>query len=64
MFTFLSQNGYIEHRIQKGFLPKLSGTFEHTAQMANIIIKLELNKDLLSLPYSISKMPLVKFIIL
>ena len=47
MFTFLSQNGYIEHRIQKGFLPKL-----------------ELNKDLLSLPYSISKMPLVKFIIL
>ena len=39
MFTFLSQNGYIEHRIQKGFLPKLSGTFEHTAQMANIINK-------------------------
>ena len=39
MFTFLSQNGYLEHRIQKGFLPKLSGTFEHTAQMANIINK-------------------------
>ena len=39
MFTFLSQNGYIEHHIQKGFLPKLSGTFEHTAQMANIITK-------------------------
>ena len=39
MFTFLSQNGYIEHRIQKGFLPKLSGTFEHTAQMAIIIDK-------------------------
>ena len=39
MFAFLSKNGYIEHRIQKGFLPKLSGTFEHTAQMANIINK-------------------------
>ena len=36
MFTFLSNNGYLEHRIQKGFLPKLSGTFEHTAQMALI----------------------------
>ena len=44
MFTFLSQNGYIEHRIQKGFLPKLSGTFEHTAQMANIINKARLKQ--------------------
>ena len=39
MFNFLSQNGYIEHCIQKGFLPKLSGTFEHTAHMAKIIKK-------------------------
>ena len=39
MFTFLSEKEYIDHRIQKGFLPKLSGTFEHTAQMANIINK-------------------------
>ena len=39
MFTFLSNNGYLEHRIQTGFLPKLSGTFELTAQMANIINK-------------------------
>ena len=39
MFTFLSNNVYLEHRIQQGFLPKLSGTFEHTAQMANIINK-------------------------
>ena len=39
MFTFLSNNGYSEHRIQKRFLPKLSGTFEHTAQTANIINK-------------------------
>ena len=37
MYTFLQRNGYIEHNIQKGFLPKLSGTFEHTAQLANVI---------------------------
>ena len=39
MFAFLSANGYIEHHIQKGFMPKLSGTYEHTAQMARIINK-------------------------
>ena len=39
VFAFLSANGYIEHRIQKGFMPKLSGTYEHTAQMAHIIKK-------------------------
>ena len=37
MFAFLNTNGFIEHKIQRGFLPKLSGTFEHTAQMANVI---------------------------
>ena len=37
MFAFLNTNGFIEHKIQKGFLPKLSGTFEHTAQMASVI---------------------------
>ena len=37
MFAFLKANGYIEHQIQKGFLPKLTGTFEHTAQMASVI---------------------------
>ena len=37
IYTFLQANGFIEHQIQKGFLPKLSGTFEHTAQMANVI---------------------------
>ena len=39
MFAFLSANGYIEHCIQKGFMPKLSGTYEHTAQMSQIINK-------------------------
>ena len=37
MFTFLLGNNLIEHKIQKGFTPKVSGTFEHTAQMAHII---------------------------
>jgi len=36
MFAFLNTTGFIEHKIQKGLLPKLSGTFEHTAQMANV----------------------------
>ena len=36
LFSFLTDNSFIEHKIQKGFLPKLSGAFEHTAQMANI----------------------------
>ncbi len=39
MYTFLTANNYIEHRIQKGFTPNISGTLEHTAQMANIINK-------------------------
>ena len=39
IFNFLSPNNYIEQEIQKGFTPGLSGTFEHTAQMADIINK-------------------------
>ena len=40
MYSFLTANQYIEHNIeQKGFTPNLSGTLEHTAQMANIINK-------------------------
>ena len=37
IFKFLAANNFIEHAIQKGFTPDLSGTFEHTAQMAHII---------------------------
>ena len=37
IFQFLAENNYIEHIIQQGFTPKLSGTLEHTAQMAHII---------------------------
>ena len=39
MYSFLTANNFIEHNIQKGFTPNLSGTLEHTAQMANIINK-------------------------
>ena len=39
MYSFLMANNFIEHNIQKGFTPNLSGTLEHTAQMANIINK-------------------------
>ena len=37
MYSFLVSNCLIEHSIQKGFTPNLSGTLEHTVQMANII---------------------------
>ena len=37
MYAFLQRNGYIEHKALKGFLPKLSGTLEHTAQLANVV---------------------------
>ena len=36
-FQFLVENKYVEQNIQKGFTPQLSGTLEHTAQMAHII---------------------------
>ena len=39
MYSFLTANQYIEHNIQIGFTPNLSGTLENTAQMANIINK-------------------------
>ena len=34
MYFFLTANNYIEHNMQKGFTPNISGTLEHTAQMA------------------------------
>ena len=39
IFEFVKENNYIEHNLQKGFIPKLSGTFEHTVQMGHIIDK-------------------------
>ena len=37
IFEFLRLNNFVEHEIQKGFMPKLSGTLEHTSLMAHII---------------------------
>ena len=37
IFEFLSQNGYAENNIQKGFTPKVAGTIEHTAHMGHLI---------------------------
>ena len=45
IFAFLKANGFVEHQIQKGFLPNISGTLEHTAQMANVITQQELNRN-------------------
>ena len=39
VFTFVKQNGFINHQIQKGFTTKMSGTLEHTALMGHIINK-------------------------
>ena len=36
IYSFLTCNNFIEQNIQKGFTPNLSGTLEHTAQMADI----------------------------
>ena len=44
IFEFLKENNYIEHNLQKGFIPKLSGTFKHTAQMGHIIDKARLKQ--------------------
>ena len=37
MFYFLSTNGFIEQRIHKGFLPRISGNCEHTTHLAYLI---------------------------
>ena len=37
MFSYLLANNFVEHNIQKGFTPHISGTFEHTTQIAYII---------------------------
>ena len=37
LYEFLIANKYIENNIQKGFAPKLSGTWEHIAQLSHII---------------------------
>ena len=36
IFEYLKANDYIECRVQKGFIPKISGTIEHTQQLATL----------------------------
>ena len=37
IFKFLTENNFIKTAIQQGLYPKISGTLEHTAQMAHVI---------------------------
>ena len=37
LFVYLMKNNYTETNIQKGFTPGMTGTYEHTAQLAHII---------------------------
>ena len=37
IYEFLKDNNYIESEIQKGFVPKMSGTFEHTYHLTHLI---------------------------
>jgi len=53
MFAFLPVSGYSEHHTQNGFMPKLSGKYEHTAQMSHIINKARIKQRsvFITLPY-------------
>ena len=44
MFEFMVKNNYAESCIQKGFIPGLSGTFEHIASMSHIINQAKLKQ--------------------
>ena len=37
VFTYVINNQYMESHYQKGFMPGMSGTFEHIAEMSHII---------------------------
>ena len=44
MFEFMVKNNYAESCIQKGFIPGISGTFEHIASMSHIINQAKLKQ--------------------
>ena len=44
LFEFVKNNNYIECCIQNGFVPKMSGTFEHTALLAHLIREAKLKQ--------------------
>ena len=64
MFAFLKVNGFIDHTIQKGFLPQLTGTFEHTAQMASVITTARMKQKSPVITLLDLKTLLVKYIII
>ena len=37
MYNFLNKNGYIESTIQNGFIPGMTGNFEHIYHMSYLI---------------------------
>ena len=44
MYRFLNKNNYIENSIQKEFVPGMTGTFEHTAHLAQMIKQAKLKQ--------------------
>ena len=44
VYRFLNKNDYIENSIQKGFVPGMTGTFEHTAHLAQMIKQAKLKQ--------------------
>ena len=44
MYRFLNKNNYIENSIQKGFVPRMTGTFEHIAHLAQMIKQAKLKQ--------------------
>ena len=45
MFDFLLKKRYLEYNIQKGFMPKIPKTYEHTTQMAFLINQARLKQQ-------------------
>ena len=48
IFQFLKVNDFIECKIQKGFTPKVSGSFEHTSELAYLLRHAEKNPKIYS----------------
>ena len=44
MYRFLNKNNYIENSIQKGFVPVMTGTFEYTVHLAQMIKQAKLKQ--------------------
>ena len=47
LFIYLTRNNYIETNFQKGFTPGMTGTYEHTAWLAHIILQAKKKQQLL-----------------